>query len=140
MNICFPVVANNGLQSELYGHFASAPLYLVVDTASGHSSAIVNCDPDNPFGGCNPFVALRQQELEAVIVDGIGDDALRAMQFCGFRVFQAHGPIVSDNLPLWERQGLRELALRQSHREGRCSSGESGCNCSHHHSNGGTAP
>jgi predicted Fe-Mo cluster-binding NifX family protein len=140
MNICFPVVANKGLSSELYGHFASAPIFLVVETVSGRSSAIVNCDPENPFGGCNPFVALRRQSLDAIIVDGIGDDALRSMQFCGFKVYQAHAPVVSDNLRLFDRNILRERELLQSHLEGRCSSGESGCNCSHHHTNGGLAP
>lgn len=139
MNICFPVAADKGLNSELYGHFASAPFFLVVDTVSGRSSTIVNGDPENPFAGCNPFAALRRQNLDAIIVDGIGDDALRTMQFCGFRVFQAEAPAVSDNLGPFDRKLLREIELQQSHREGRCSSGESGCNCSHHHT-GGTAP
>jgi len=139
MNICFPVVADRGLDSEIYGHFASAPLFLVVDTVSGRSSAVVNCDPENPYGGCNPFSALHRQQLDAIIVGGIGDDALRTMNFCGFKVYQAHTPAVSDNLEQFDQNILPEMVLQESHLEGRCSTGESGCNCSHHHNLGGTA-
>ena len=32
MKICFPVTADEGLESAVYSHFGSAPLFLLVDT------------------------------------------------------------------------------------------------------------
>jgi hypothetical protein len=40
---------------------------------------------------------------------------------------------VAENLTLLENDTLPEVMLRQSHLEGRCSTSETGCNCSHNH-------
>lgn len=32
MKICFPVSKVNGMESEVYGHFGSAPSFVVIDT------------------------------------------------------------------------------------------------------------
>jgi predicted Fe-Mo cluster-binding NifX family protein len=32
MEICFPVGNNNGLESAVFGHFGSAPMFMVVNT------------------------------------------------------------------------------------------------------------
>ena len=132
MNVCFPVKTNQALQSELYGHFASAPLFLVVDTVANTCRTIANCSPDKPFAGCNPFSALRGQQLDGIVVDAIGDDAVRAMNLCGFTVYQAVSTAVAVNLESLGNGALSEVLVLQSHLEGRCSSGESGHACNHH--------
>lgn len=131
MKVCFPVLRDEGGASTVYGHFASAPLFLVLDTATGEGSAIANCAPGRPFAGCDPFSALRGRQLDGIVVDAIGDDAVRAMNLCGFTVYRAASASVAENLRLLENRALPEVALLQSHREGRCSTGESGCNCGH---------
>ena len=132
MKIGFPVVTDEGVESTIYGHFASAPLFLIIDTHTGESSVIANCDPANPYGGCNPFSALKGERLDGIVVGGIGDESVRVMNMCGFRVYQAHSPAVAHNLPLFEEKGLEEVTVQQSHLEGRCSGG-SGQGCSHKH-------
>lgn len=133
MNICFPVITDEGMESTIYGHFASAPFFLIIDTETRQSSAIANCDPADPFGGCNPFSALRGRHLGGIVVGGVGDDAVRAMNICGFRIYQASSPSVAENTALFENGSLPEVALLQSHLEGRCSAGEGGHGCNHHH-------
>jgi predicted Fe-Mo cluster-binding NifX family protein len=132
MNICFPVKTTQELRSEIYGHFASAPLFLVVDTVTKKCRTIANCSPDKPFAGCNPFSALRGQQLDGIVVDAIGDDAVRAMNLCGFTVYQAVSTSVTENLESLENGALFEVQVTQSHLEGRCSAGESGHACNHH--------
>lgn len=131
MKVCFPVITDAGMASEIYGHFASAPLFVLIDTDTGTSSTIANCDGDNPYAGCNPFSALKGQQLDGIVVGGIGDDSLRVMNMCGFTVHQASSASVAENVALFAGGTLPELSVLQSHLEGRCSSGESGCNCSH---------
>ena len=133
MNICFPVIADAGIESMIYGHFASAPFFVIIDTDTGQSSLIANCDSDNPYAGCNPFSALRGQQLDGIIVGGIGDDSVRVMNMCGFTVYQAASLSVSENATLFTTNALPVVEVLQSHLEGRCSSGESGHGCNHHH-------
>ena len=34
MKVCFPVQKNEGVESTVYNHFGSAPLFVLVDTAA----------------------------------------------------------------------------------------------------------
>jgi predicted Fe-Mo cluster-binding NifX family protein len=132
MKICFPVPADAGLESTIYGHFASTPYFTVIDTETGQSSAIANCDQDDPFAGCNPFSALGRQQLDGIVVDSIGDDSVRIMNMCGFKVYHAGSPSVAENVSLFESNGLTEVEILHSHLEGRCGGDESGHTCNHH--------
>jgi len=133
MKICFPIGAAKGLDSAIYGHFASAPQFLIVDTEQETTSKVANCNAADPRARCNPFEALRGRPLDGIVVDGIGDDALRTMQLCGFRVFAAQSLMVRDNLELIANQQLEVLEAQDSHLEGSCSDQGGGCShgCSH---------
>ena len=133
MKVCFPIIVGEGLDSTIYGHFASAPWFLIVDTGSRQSYIIANCDENNLYGGCNPFMALRDRHLDGIVVGGIGDDALRTMNMCGFRVYQAESASVRENLEQFERQALTEVELQNSHLEGSCTDREGERTCGHCH-------
>ena len=133
MKLCLPVATDAGMESEVYGHFASAPLFAIVDTVTGQRDIVANCDQSNPYGGCNPFSALKGRQLAGIIVGGIGDESLRVMNLCGFKVYQADSPAIADNIALFETNSLPEMVVQQSHLEGRCSSGEGGHSCNHQH-------
>jgi predicted Fe-Mo cluster-binding NifX family protein len=131
MKVCFPVIADAGMESTIYGHFASAPFFMIIDTDTRQSLAIANCDPAQPFAGCNPFSALSRQQLDGIVVGGIGDESVRVMNICGFQVYQAGSLSVAENVALFEGNSLPEVAALQSHLEGRCSAGDSGHTCNH---------
>ncbi len=133
MKVCFPVIADQGLQSTIYGHFASAPLFLEVDTDTGQASAIPNCDKFNPDAGCDPFKALAGRQLDGVVVGGLGDNLLDMLNMMGFRVYEAQTESVEENVELFGRQALPELEKLNSVEAGRCDgvSGEHTCTHSH---------
>ncbi len=58
MKICFPVELDKGLESEVYGHFGSAPVFVVFDTEAKSISTINNQDLGHTHGMCNPLKAL----------------------------------------------------------------------------------
>jgi len=132
MKICFPVATKVVENSTVYGHFASAPFFLVIDTDGGQEMLVSNCDSSNPLAGSNPFSALRGLQLDGIVADGIGDDAVRTMNLCGFKVYQARTSSVQENLELLASNSLPEIEAVDSHLEGRCSSGEEGHSCDHH--------
>lgn len=131
MKVCFPILADLGLQSTIYGHFASAPLFLEVDTDSGETTAIANCDKHNPDAGCNPFRALTGRQLDGVVVGGIGDNLLEMMNMMGFRVYEAQTASIEDNLELFWKQELPELQKQNSVEAGRCAGVDDNHSCSH---------
>jgi predicted Fe-Mo cluster-binding NifX family protein len=133
MKVCFPVIANHGLQSTVYGHFASAPLFLEVDTDSGEASAIPNCDKFNPDAGCNPFKALTGRQLDGVVVGGVGDTLLDMLNMMGFRVYEAQTESVQENIELFGRQELPEVKRQNSAEAGMCGDGCGDGSCNHDH-------
>ena len=76
MKICFPVQNDNGIESTVYNHFGSAPAFVVIDTDTNNVTSINNRDQHHSHGACNPMKALDNQEIDAIVVGGIGAGAL----------------------------------------------------------------
>ena len=133
MKLCFPAGCAPAADGTIYGHFASAPNFLIVDTEGEAVRVVENCDRQNPHAGCNPFLALRGEELDGIVAGGIGDDALRTMNFCGFRVFEARSALIRENVALFLRGELPELEVFNSHLEESCSGQACDHRCSHDH-------
>ena len=58
MQICFPVEIDKGLDSDVFGHFGSAPFFVVFDTENKSIHTINNQDLGHVHGMCNPLKAL----------------------------------------------------------------------------------
>lgn len=109
MRVCFPVVNDQGLDSLVHGHFGSAPRFLVADADTGEFSLVDNSDKSHAHGACNPARAVAGLGIDAIVVGGIGRGALISLNRAGFRVFQADGMSVRDNLKALQGQGLSEF-------------------------------
>src|SRR4030042_1671605 len=90
MKVCFPVLKAEGLESEVYGHFGSAPVFLFVESDSNNVTIVNNGDQHHEHGACNPMKALDNQKVEAVVVGGIGAGALSRRNHLGIQVFQSN--------------------------------------------------
>jgi len=112
MKICFPVLKADGLESEVYGHFGSAPAFLVVETDSNKITTIKNKDQHHAHGACSPMKALNNQKIDAVVVGGIGAGALNRLNQLGIKVFQARALTVKENISMLKTQNLPEHTLQ----------------------------
>jgi len=123
MKLGFPVEINQGLESAVYGHFGSAPAFVVVDTDSQETIILENGNRQHQHGSCNPTMALRGQQIDAVIVGGIGPGALMKLNAMGIRVFGAGASTVQENIALWKANNLPELSMDDSchAHQGECS-------------------
>jgi len=133
MKVCFPVIKDEGFASKIYGHFASAPQFMLVDTETTEASAIPNHDMSDPEAGCNPFKALAGRQLDGVIVGGVGDNLLELLNMMGFRVYEAQSESVRENVELFVKQELPEVTKQGSVEAGRCGGEEAGGGCNHSH-------
>lgn len=127
MKVCFPVETNNGMDSKVFGHFGSAPMFVIVDVAAGNISTVINKDQHHAHGACSPLKALDGQEVQAIVVGGIGAGALGKLQGAGVRVFKSEAQSIRDNVGKFLDGELSEFVMSQ------CCGGHSsgGDSCAH---------
>ncbi|MBF0505947.1 MAG: NifB/NifX family molybdenum-iron cluster-binding protein [Nitrospirae bacterium] len=126
MRLCFPVLENNGMNSEVYGHFGSAPLFIIVDTEKSDVISIINKNQIHEHGACNPVMALNGETVDGIIVGGIGRGALMKLNQNGIRVFRAEKPGVKDNVELFNKNELPQFTMQFT-----CAGHDGGSGCSH---------
>jgi predicted Fe-Mo cluster-binding NifX family protein len=126
MRVCFPVQNNEGLDSAVFNHFGSAPMFVVVDAVSDTLSTISNGDQHHAHGACNPLKALDNQKIDAVVVGGIGAGALSRLNQAGIKVYRAQSKTVGENLALYKDEGLSEYSPQSL-----CSGHSHGGGCAH---------
>lgn len=109
MKICFPVSQNNGLESQVFDHFGSAPMFLLVDAKTSEIKQQINRDTGHAHGQCKPLKALDGQSVDAIVVGGIGRGALNGLNQAGLKVFQAQSGSIAANLAQIRAGELLEL-------------------------------
>lgn len=108
-----PVEENRGLDSPIFGHFGSAPGFLLYDTESGELTAVNNRN-DHQQGACNPMASFAGVEMDFLVVAGIGGGALMKLNQAGIRVFQAAGATIRENIDALTRRGLPEFTMQHT--------------------------
>ncbi len=126
MKICFPVLENKDMNSMVYNHFGSAPAFVIVNTETDSVSTISNSDQHHEHGACNPVMAMNGEQVDAVVVGGIGAGALNKLNQKGIRVFQAQKATIRENVGLLNAGFLQQFTTQHT-----CSGHGSGGGCSH---------
>lgn len=98
MKIAFPIIEDNGLDSQVHNHFGSAPLFVFVDLDTDAVEILENPDQDHQHGACNPMTALGGRRVDGVVVGGIGGGALKKLNADGITVYRAMEGTVGDNV------------------------------------------
>lgn len=114
MKICVPVEVNKGLDSKPFGHFGSAPMFVVCDLESGEVNKIENGDLGHEHGKCQPLKALLGTAVDAVIVGGIGQGAIVKLNQMGIKVYKAQGDTIGDNINLLKENKLQEFSMNHT--------------------------
>jgi predicted Fe-Mo cluster-binding NifX family protein len=122
MKVCFPVQKDEGVESQVYGHFGSAPVFIVVETEEEDVQRVNNRDLHHVHGACNPVMALGGQKVDALVVGGIGGAALMKLNAMGVKVYEVASRIVKENLEMLKENKLQELSMDHS-----CRAHEGGC-------------
>jgi predicted Fe-Mo cluster-binding NifX family protein len=112
MKVCFPVQNDEGIESKVYNHFGSAPMFVVMDTDTNAISTIHNRDQHHTHGACNPMNALDNQKVDAIVVGGIGAGALSRLNQMGIMVHRAQAATIKENAALFSAKALPVLTLQ----------------------------
>jgi len=126
MKVCFPVEKADGMESRVYGHFGSAPVFIVVETDNNAVTTISNKNQHHEHGDCNPLKGLNNEKVDAIVVSGIGMGALSKLNQLGIKVFQAKASTIRENMKMMKSEELPAFTPRE------CCSGHSHIGgCSH---------
>ncbi len=106
MKVGFPVEYNFGLESRVYEHFGSAPLFLIVDSESYDFQAVPNRRGGN---GCHQWTSLLAQGCRGVVVEGIGKNAFEQLREAGVAIYRGCGMKIADALAMLRSHRLQEL-------------------------------
>jgi predicted Fe-Mo cluster-binding NifX family protein len=126
MKVCFAVAKDEGINSAVYGHFGSAPVFVMVDGETGNVGTVNNGDLNHVHGACNPIQAIGSQEVDAVVVGGIGAGAISGLNARGIRVYRAAAETVKQNMDLLKEGKLPLLTLQHA-----CGGHSHGGGCAH---------
>lgn len=122
MKLCFAVQEDRGIDSSVYGHFGSAPAFVVVDTELQEAVTVSNRNLNHAHGACNPIAAIGGHNVDAVVVGGIGAGAVRGLNAAGIKVYRSAGETVKENIILFNECKLPELTINNA-----CSGHQGGC-------------
>jgi predicted Fe-Mo cluster-binding NifX family protein len=122
MKAGFAVQVNKGMESVVYGHFGSAPAFIIVDTELKQVLGFDNRNVHHEHGACNPIMALNGNQIDAMVVGGIGAGALMKLNAMGVTVYGARAVAVKENIALLQEKKLLELSTNDSCRahQGQC--------------------
>jgi predicted Fe-Mo cluster-binding NifX family protein len=127
MKICFPTETLQGLDSKVYGHFGSAPGFVIVETDTLGVEEIKNGDQHHAHGMCQPMKALGGRQVDSIVVGGIGMGALMKLQAQGVSVYRALEGTVRQNIEM-----IKNGKLPQFSAEHTCAGHSSDGGCAHH--------
>jgi predicted Fe-Mo cluster-binding NifX family protein len=107
MNICIPVGADNDLSSPVYPHFGSAPAFMIVDVNTGSCRAIANGNQHHGHGMCMPFQSLQGEQIDGVVVGGIGRGALNKFNTANIAVYISEHATVGEVVAAFKGGSLK---------------------------------
>ena len=92
MKVGFPIETDNGMDSKVYGHFGSAPAFLIVDTELDQATTVGGSSEHKEHGACNPVKTLGGNLPDALVTGGIGMGAIMRLGEMGVKIYRAAAP------------------------------------------------
>jgi predicted Fe-Mo cluster-binding NifX family protein len=89
MRIAIPVFSDEGIESKVYGHFGSAPCFVIYDMEKKQCETVENDDKVHEHGMCNPLAGFEGKNIDAIVTGGIGLRALQKIAFSGIKAFRS---------------------------------------------------
>jgi len=123
MKLLIPIEKDEGLNSKIYGHFGSAPYFIICDSETLKCEIVDNSDRGHEHGMCNPLKAVGGAKPDAVVAGGIGMGAIRGLNAAGIKVYLNAGGTVESAVSAVKAGKLKEADCASA-----CAHhGESGC-------------
>ncbi len=114
MRICIPTETDEGIGAPVSRHFGRAPFFSVVDSVTGEVAAEPNDHVDHEHGQCDPLERLSKLAPDAVVVAGIGGNALRRLAAAGIPTYLTRAATLGHVLAQVRSGGLKEIDAKEA--------------------------
>ena len=114
MRICVPVEKNEGENSKVFGHFGSAPFFVIYDTETKTVEALENSNQHHSHGACHPLGVIGGKKVDAVITGGMGAGAVNKLNAGGIKAYKSSGITVKAVAEEFVNGGLVEMTPQNS--------------------------
>jgi len=114
MRICVPTGTDQGIEAEVFGHFGSAPYFSLVDTDTAEVEVLVNSNDHHAHGQCTPMKQLAGLDFDAIVVRGMGRNAVARFAAANVQVMVTTAAKLQDVLEEARAGKLRELDPSQA--------------------------
>ena len=84
-------------------------MLLVVNAYTSEVTMINNSDKIHELGSCNPIAGFVVQQVDAIVVVGIGRSTRHMPKISGSRVFRGHLGTIDKNMELFKADDLPEF-------------------------------
>ncbi len=110
MIIAIPVMENKGMESVVYGHFGSAPMFAFYNTETNSAEFIENKNDNHGEGQCTPTVLISDKAANFVITQGMGRRAVSSLNSIGVKVLLAEdAATLKDVAEKFKANAFREM-------------------------------
>ncbi len=120
MNLCIPIEEPEGVKSKVYGHFGSAPFFLIYDTEQKNSRVLENGNQHHSHGMCQPLQALANEKLGAVVCQGMGARAVQKLNEGGIRAYRVSSETVEGIVKDFLAGALQEITVENACQQHSC--------------------
>jgi len=96
MRICVPAATDEGMGAKAFGHFGSAPCFIIYDTDDRTHTVVGNSNNHHAHGMCQPLDVLENHSVDIVVCRGMGARAVSRLNQGGIRAYRVTGETVED--------------------------------------------
>ena len=122
MKICIPTDFPRGKESMVYGHFGSAPYFIIYDDEKDELEVLDNSNQHHQHGNCHPIEAIEDKKVNFVVCQGMGARAIQGLNAAGIKVLISNTATVDETIRAYKENTLAEMTLDDS-----CGHHQHGC-------------
>jgi predicted Fe-Mo cluster-binding NifX family protein len=120
MKICIPTETDQGVNAKTFGHFGSAPYFVIYDTEKKVCEVLANGNQHHSHGMCQPLQALANCKIDSVVCQGMGARAVQKLNDGGVRVYRASAGTVEEIVRLFREGSPEEITSENACRDHSC--------------------
>jgi predicted Fe-Mo cluster-binding NifX family protein len=122
MRICIPTEFPQGKESTVYGHFGSAPYFVIYDDEKDELEVLDNSNQHHKHGNCHPIEAIGEKKVDFVVCRGMGAWAIQGLNAAGIKVLVSRTNTVDETIRAYKENTFAEMTLDDScgHHQHRC--------------------
>lgn len=114
MRICIPIETDKGKAAMVYGHFGSAPYFIIYDSEKDSFQIINNSNQHHTHGTCQPMGVLNRKNIDVVVCVGMGARAVLKLNEVGIQAYKAAAGTAEEIIEKYKLGKLEKITVKNA--------------------------